>query len=148
MHSYWTRSNNVFFFGLAILSIASVLVNLSTTYVLPEAKPEINRLQVNEMRRFAPFRGQDKAIVSYNLDFDLQSVFNWNVKQLFVFLVAEYQSNSNDINQVVVYDQIIQEKANAKQNLQGIFNKYPLVDEKMELRDAEVNFKHMPDSYV
>lgn len=30
-----------------------------------------------------------------NRNVDLTSVFNWNVKQLFVFIVAEYSSKAN-----------------------------------------------------
>jgi hypothetical protein len=31
---------------------------------------------------------------------DLAPAFDWNIKQLFVFVVAEYRSNSNPLNQV------------------------------------------------
>mmetsp|Transcript_13530 Transcript_13530/g.16390 ORF Transcript_13530/g.16390 Transcript_13530/m.16390 type:complete len:171 (+) Transcript_13530:216-728(+) len=141
MHSTWARVNNVFFFALASLAAISVFVNLSTAYILPEPVPTIAQLRVNEIRRFSPHRGQDKAFISYDLEFDLTSVFNWNVKQLFVFLVAEYQSESNDVNQVVVFDQIIQDKTKAMQQIQAGFNKYPLIDYKKELKDVAVKYK-------
>ena len=33
---------------------------------------------------------------------DLNPLFNWNVKQLFLYLTAEYQTPSNELNQVVL----------------------------------------------
>ena len=51
--------------------------------------------------------GHDQAILSLQIDADLRSVFNWNVKQLFVYITAEYETEANTLNQVVVWDQII-----------------------------------------
>ena len=38
---------------------------------------------------------------------DLSSVFNWNVRQLFVFLIAEYKTKGVNNNQVVLWDSIV-----------------------------------------
>jgi len=37
----------------------------------------------------------DRAVLRFNLDADLSSVFHWNVKQLFVFVTAEYTTKTN-----------------------------------------------------
>ena len=37
----------------------------------------------------------DRAVLKFDIDADLSSVFHWNVKQLFVFLIAEYKSDTN-----------------------------------------------------
>lgn len=34
-------------------------------------------------------------ILSLQIDADLRSVFNWNVKQLFVYVTAEYETEAN-----------------------------------------------------
>ena len=39
--------------------------------------------------------GHDQAILSLQIDADLRSVFNWNVKQLFVYITAEYETEAN-----------------------------------------------------
>ena len=44
--------------------------------------------------------GHDQAILSLGIDADLRSVFNWNVKQLFVYVTAEYETEANVLNQV------------------------------------------------
>ena len=60
------------------------------------------------MKGLRNFREVDRAIVTFNTSFDLSSVYNWNVKQIFVFLVAEYESPSNRRNEVVVWDHVAQ----------------------------------------
>lgn len=42
----------------------------------------------------------DVAMAELSIDVDVTSVFNWNVKQLFLYLVAEYSSPTNPVNQV------------------------------------------------
>jgi hypothetical protein len=39
----------------------------------------------------------------FDLQADLNPLFNWNAKQLFVFLVAEYETTDNKLNQVKGY---------------------------------------------
>ena len=39
--------------------------------------------------------GHDQAILNLGIDADLRSVFNWNVKQLFVYVTAEYETKAN-----------------------------------------------------
>jgi len=49
----------------------------------------------------------DVAMLNLNIQADMSPVFNWNVKQLFVYLVAEYSTMKNVVNQVVLWDKII-----------------------------------------
>lgn len=37
----------------------------------------------------------DVAMLSLNIQADVSGVFNWNVKQLFMYLVAEYSTMKN-----------------------------------------------------
>lgn len=57
--------------------------------------------------------GHDQAILSLGINADLRSVFNWNVKQLFVYITAEYETEANVLNQVVVWDSIINDVSQA-----------------------------------
>lgn len=51
------------------------------------------------------------------MEADLSELFHWNNKQLFVYILAEYQTEQNDINQVVVWDRIIKRGEKMKLNL-------------------------------
>ena len=43
---------------------------------------------------------QDLGYLTFDLQADLTPLFNWNAKQLFVFLAAEYETVDNKLNQV------------------------------------------------
>ena len=74
-----------------------------------------------------------KKLWSHGIEgIDLRSVFNGNVEQLFVIVLAEYTSTSNIRNQVVLWDSIITKRKKVRLK----FN---------ELRDAEVDLELMWD---
>lgn len=69
-------------------------------------------------------------------------MFNWNVKQIFVYVIAEYESARNAKNQVVLWDKIVQTKEAAKKlqfRDEGI--EYFLRDQFDELRGANVTLR-------
>ena len=41
-------------------------------------------------------------------------MWNWNVKQLFVYVTAEYETKPNVLNQVVVWDTIISDSPSVR----------------------------------
>lgn len=43
---------------------------------------------------------QDLGYLTFDLQTDLGGLFNWNVKQLFLYLTAEYETENNELNQV------------------------------------------------
>lgn len=43
----------------------------------------------------APGRVTDRAIFTLDLDADFTPLFNWNVKQVYAFVTAEYQTEAN-----------------------------------------------------
>ena len=46
--------------------------------------------------------------MNFDLEVDLNPVFNWNVKQLFVYLAAEYETKKNEMNQVSLLHYLLQ----------------------------------------
>jgi hypothetical protein len=65
-------------------------------------------------------------------------VFNWNVKQLFVYVSASYSTQRNGTNEVVVWDKVVNSSSAAVLKYVNEFNKYPLVDRRQELRNAQI----------
>ncbi|KAI8816437.1 signal peptidase 22kDa subunit [Fimicolochytrium jonesii] len=47
------------------------------------------------------------GFVHFNVTADLSPIWNWNTKQLFVYLVAEYETPSHSTNQIMLWDDII-----------------------------------------
>lgn len=88
---------------------------------------------------------------------DMNPAFHWNIKQLFVYVVATYATPTNPKNQIVLWDRIIEniDSTNADGkgdgkiiNESNVFVKYGLVDQGAELRGKEVELSlmwdHMP----
>ncbi|KAL7425587.1 hypothetical protein ACHAXH_000061, partial [Discostella pseudostelligera] len=88
---------------------------------------------------------------------DMNPAFHWNIKQLFVYVVATYATPTNPKNQIVLWDRIIENidttaadgKGDGKIiNESNVFVKYGLVDQGAELRGKEVELSlmwdHMP----
>lgn len=44
---------------------------------------------------------QDLGYLTFDLQTDLSGLLNWNVKQLFLYLTAEYKTEANELNQVL-----------------------------------------------
>ncbi|RLN64741.1 hypothetical protein BBP00_00003257 [Phytophthora kernoviae] len=138
MHSVWTRANAVFFTSLMALAIMCTLTAIST--FLHEAQPVVWRLEMNKLHSLRNYRDKaDRATLSFDLDADLSSVFNWNVKQIFVYVLADFESSSNSRNQVVIWDKIVQTKdAASLLQFQDEGVKYFLADQHDQLRGANV----------
>ena len=74
--------------------------SLCSTYFMT-SHPVVNTLKVKDVDFLRPYTVRytrekfDVANFVFDLDADLSSVFNWNVKQLFVYITAEYATADN-----------------------------------------------------
>ncbi|EFJ11713.1 hypothetical protein SELMODRAFT_182919 [Selaginella moellendorffii] len=136
MHSFLLRGNAVLTFALTVLAVACVLASLTDT--LHSSKPEVN-VEILSVDAFGRNPGgNDEVVLTLHISADLQSVFTWNTKQLFVFLAAEYESSKNVLNQISIWDSIIQSKEDAKIH-RRTRNKYSFVDQGSNLRGKDFN---------
>ena len=71
----------------------------------------------------------DLGFLTFDLKADLTPLFNWNVKQLFLYLTAEYETKNNVVNQVVLWDKIIQRGENAVLDYRSMNTKYYFWDD-------------------
>lgn len=75
----------------------------------PSAKIELRNVQVVKGRPhyYSP-KKEEYAHIKFDLDADFTSLFNWNTKQLFVWVVATYPSpDGSSLSQAVIWDTII-----------------------------------------
>jgi signal peptidase complex subunit 3 len=77
--------------------------------------------------------------MSLFIDADLRSIFSWNTKQLFVYIQAEYSTPDNHLNEVVLWDQIVQSRSEAHIAVRNLRQKYPFIDQGKHLRGRELN---------
>jgi len=81
----------------------------------------------------------DEALLTFDLKADFRPLWNWNTKQLFVYITCEYETPHNPFNQVVIWDRIITEKELSNLNLENEFPEYPLIDPQSHLRARRIN---------
>mmetsp|Transcript_15367 Transcript_15367/g.33601 ORF Transcript_15367/g.33601 Transcript_15367/m.33601 type:complete len:174 (-) Transcript_15367:201-722(-) len=148
MHTVWVRLNAVVFFGLTVLLVLSCMAALSKLGHSYYSRPVIHKLELNTLRSLKSHGGVDRALLSFDLHADLAPAFHWNVKQLFVYVVARYQAEGRD-NHVVLWDKIV-EATDENKVIQedSVFVKYALVDQGKELRGKDITLQlqwdHMP----
>jgi len=114
-------------------------------------KPVIHKIGLNNLRSLKSHGGVDRALLSFDLHADLRPAFHWNIKQLFVAVVATYKTNTNVMNEVVLWDRIVEASDGVDARVvkeKNVFVKYALIDQGAELRGKEVELKliwdHMP----
>ncbi|KAL1928474.1 hypothetical protein VTP01DRAFT_2830 [Rhizomucor pusillus] len=138
MHNLQQRANVLLSFALTALgSVLAVIAAISYITGYPQISGDLvinsDALRVVS-RRYGPDYydyGTPKshfARLTFDIDADFTPVFNWNTKQVFVAVVAEYETESHSRNSIVIWDKIISSKDNAHLKLRNVANKYALID--------------------
>ncbi|VDN41229.1 unnamed protein product [Gongylonema pulchrum] len=88
---------------LSVLSAMTFCVFLSTVW-LPNSAPSTLSASNVRVKSFADYTmsdgsRSDVAMADLSVEVDLTPIFNWNVKQLFLYLVAEYSTSTSPVNQ-------------------------------------------------
>ncbi|CEJ05007.1 hypothetical protein RMCBS344292_18955 [Rhizopus microsporus] len=122
MYNLQQRFNNLFSFAVSVLSaVLGIVALISYIQGYPPIqgalKVDASNIKV-VARRFGPenqdYRKKSEfARLSFDIDADFSKLFNWNTKQIFVTVVADYETDKY-------------EKANLK--LKNVGNKYAMVD--------------------
>ncbi|RKP06786.1 signal peptidase 22kDa subunit [Thamnocephalis sphaerospora] len=117
---------------LVLLPLVMFSAWLKMPSVLPTADIRVYDVQVAhgsyDHNLYKGGAAWDHVFASIDLDADLTPLFTWNTKQLFVNLVAEYDTKMHTGNQVTVWDTIVRSPAEAKLKLRGQRRKYILTD--------------------
>ena len=69
-----------------------------------------------------------RALLTLDVDADLSGVWNWNVKQLFVYITVDYATPKHARNSLVVWDALCESRAGSVIKLANKHTKYPLVE--------------------
>ncbi|CAK9194272.1 unnamed protein product [Sphagnum troendelagicum] len=136
MHSLMFRANAVLTFGITLLAALCCLASLSDNLHYTSPSVDLQILHVESFQRLP--NGNDEVKLILNITADLQSLFTWNTKQLFVFVAAEYATPKNVLNQVSLWDIIVERKENAT-IWRRTRNKYSFVDQGNNLRGLDFN---------
>ncbi|CEG83573.1 hypothetical protein RMATCC62417_17472 [Rhizopus microsporus] len=137
MYNLQQRFNNLFSFAVSVLSaVLGIVALISYIQGYPPIqgtlKVDASNIKV-VARRFGPenqdYRKKSEfARLSFDIDADFSELFNWNTKQIFVTVVADYETDKYKRNSVVLWDRIITQKEKANLKLKNVGNKYAMVD--------------------
>ncbi|CCC70224.1 hypothetical protein NCAS_0E01540 [Naumovozyma castellii] len=142
-------SNQAITFSLVIIAfvVASSWIQLlypsnvfqNTTSAIANVTPSMT---LRTSRYYGSQNGKPKenVRVSFDLESDFSPLFNWNTKQIFVYLTANYNS-SGSINEVTFWDDIITSKDKALVQLKNAKSKYTVWDLESGLSGKELDFK-------
>nr|CAX70964.1 putative microsomal signal peptidase 22 kDa subunit [Schistosoma japonicum] len=118
MHSLLIRSSALLTITLTAFTALMFLCFLSTLNIKPSAYVDISvgRAIVDKGDDYTLNSGyhNDLGLITIDLSSSLGHLFNWNVKQLFVYLTAEYKTADNKLNQIVLWDKIIKRGSKAE----------------------------------
>eukprot|EP00668_Euglena_longa_P045647 GGOE01061323.1.p2 GENE.GGOE01061323.1~~GGOE01061323.1.p2 ORF type:complete len:204 (+),score=79.08 GGOE01061323.1:46-612(+) len=144
MYSAMQRLNTLSTISISNLAFFTALLALSTLYFahFVDCTPVVD-VRLHAVHRFGRlgiqrYYGNEEAHVTLDLDADLRPLLHWNVKQLFVFIVARWQTKAHKNSEVVLWDFIVESEDQAQIRFQDLTSKYPLVDKGRNLRDANV----------
>merc|ERR1719233_2757262 len=112
---------------MSVLASLTFLCFLSTFFNEYQVHADIDTVKVvvkNVPDYAAGKEKNDLGFLTFDLQADLNPLFNWNVKQLFLYLTAEYETPNNKLNQVVLWDKIILRGENALLDYRSMNTKY------------------------
>ncbi|KAL3652839.1 hypothetical protein CASFOL_002520 [Castilleja foliolosa] len=136
MHSFGYRANALLAFAVTVLALICGIASFSDNFNSPSPSAEVQVLNINRFRK--KLTGDDEVGLTLNISANLESLFTWNTKQVFVFFTAEYATPKNMLNQVSLWDSIIPSKERAKFQIQTS-NKYRFIDQGSNLRGNDFN---------
>ena len=137
MHSAAFRGNALLTYAGSALAILALLA--SFTDLLHNETPVLDVRLAKVERLHAQESGNDEALLVFSLAADFSTSFSWNTKLLFVWLSAEYVTPLNKLNQVALWDRIIEAREDAVFSLPFVRTKYKLVDQGHNLRGLRAN---------
>ncbi|CAO2821880.1 signal peptidase complex subunit 3B-like [Amaranthus tricolor] len=136
MHSFGYRANALLTLAVTVLAIMCAVASFSDNFNSPTPSAKIQVVNIQRLHKLS--NGNDEVAMVLNISADLQSLFTWNTKQVFAFVAAEYETTKNALNQLSLWDSIIQSKEKAKFTVR-ISNKYRFTDQGNNLRGKEFN---------
>lgn len=104
--------------------------NYSTDVRIKDLTGRVNVAYINGLGEV------EEAVINGDIDVDLTPLFDWNAKQLFVYLIAEYvtPAKPNSMNQIVLWDKIIKRGEVARINQKKFSQEYRFLDDQKALK--------------
>ncbi|KAA8900863.1 signal peptidase subunit-domain-containing protein [Sphaerosporella brunnea] len=151
MHSSAVRLQNVFGFFTTVSFFVAFLTAISVLLypASPSADVSVSKVKVIKGRpNYYSSKQQEYAFITFDLDADLSSLYNWNTKQVFAWLSVQYDGGENlrgvkhSENEAIIWDAILPSQKTSRLSLRNEKAKYNINDiaGKFLERNATVRF--------
>lgn len=155
MFNLVTRGQSLANQTLTASAIAAALVaalSLFQLYFIDHAW-SINTTQISNVKATALLKNsfaygavggkpKENSKIQFDLDADLTPLFNWNTKQIFVYLTAEYDGKTERAsNRVTYWDKIITSREDAVLHLKNQRAKYSVWDVERSFRGRNATLR-------
>uniref|UniRef100_A0A5K3FS98 Signal peptidase complex subunit 3 n=1 Tax=Mesocestoides corti TaxID=53468 RepID=A0A5K3FS98_MESCO len=141
MHSFFARISALSALLGTTMSVLMLATFLSTAFINKTIPVDIGvgnvNVQVAEDFTISNPSKNDLGRLRIDIKANVETLFNWNVKQIFIFLAAEYKTLTNEHNQVVLWDKIIRRGEDYNINYKSMNGKYPFWDDGFGLRNND-----------
>lgn len=114
MHTALNRVQSTFGFFTTCAALVAAVIALSSLWPFPpltrhpSASVAVSKVEVVKGRpHYASPRKEEYAQVRFDLDADLSPLFNWNTKQVFVYVTANYPGGAGGTSEAIIWDSII-----------------------------------------
>jgi len=127
MNSFTSRLNSLFAFTLSVMAALTFGCFMTTVFNdnLRPVDINVGKVSVKNVPDYSADRDKsDLGYITFDLFTDLGPIYNWNVKQLFLYLTAEYETKEHALNQVVLWDKIVERGDNTILDLRKANTKY------------------------
>ncbi|KAF8442607.1 signal peptidase 22kDa subunit [Terfezia claveryi] len=133
MHSSLVRIQNLFGFFTSVAFAVGLLVAASSMVLRKEmgdVKVNVRNVEIVKgyQNQYYTSRSTEKAVIRFDLEADLESLFHWNTKQIFAYLTASYPGRKYEFNDAIIWDIIIPSKEKSKLKLRNRRAKYVIND--------------------
>jgi len=111
MSSALNRLNGLSTVATYALTAVALTAFVTTNWLPMTANPKFNigKAIVKNIQEFETRSSRNDVVsLTFDLEVDTGPLWNWNTKMLYMYLVAEYKTDKNDLNQVTVWDKIVQ----------------------------------------
>jgi len=142
MNTVTTRANALFAFTITVLAVLTGLCAVSTMFKDYEQTADIRIHTGKRVVKSVPDYGSgrktnDLGFITFDLDADFTRTFDWNTKELFLYMTAHYTTKNNVVNQIVLWDHIMRRGEEPRLQLRNQNTKYYFFDDGYGLKANE-----------
>ncbi|KAK6493140.1 signal peptidase complex subunit 3 [Huso huso] len=137
MNTVLSRANSLFAFSLSVMAALTFGCFVTTAFKDRSAPVDIqvSRVMLKNVDDFTgPRERSDLGFITFDVTADILYLLDEIQLQLFLYLSADYETKSNALNQVVLWDKIILRGENTKLSLKDMKSKYFFFDDGNGLR--------------